>query len=200
MATTYPQVFIVESLTFDDERAERFEGRILANMLRLGGKEPLYYYVRTKRELQAVLDLFDKSGYRYLHLSCHADGKSIATTLDDIDFPKLGRLLSPYLAERRLFISACAAVNDQLAQEVMPSGCYSIVGPSQDVRFDEATVMWASFYHLAFRENRKAMKGPSIRPILRRLVQLFGVPINYYATDSRSKKGYRREAMRASSI
>lgn len=45
-----PEVFIVESLTFADERSERFEGRIISQILSLSGKNCEYYYIRTKRE------------------------------------------------------------------------------------------------------------------------------------------------------
>ncbi len=49
--STIPQVFIIESLTLKDEEEERFEGRILKQILRLSGKESAYYYIRTRREL-----------------------------------------------------------------------------------------------------------------------------------------------------
>ena len=33
-----PEIFIIESLRFEDERAERFEGRIISQILALSGK------------------------------------------------------------------------------------------------------------------------------------------------------------------
>ena len=130
-----PDVFIVESLTFKDEREELFEGRILSDILRLIGKNPIYYYVRTRKELRVVLNRFGKSQYRFLHLSCHGDEESISTTLDkDIEFYDLSTILNPHLRSRRLFISSCDVVNDQLAQTVMPSGCISVAGlPTKSV-------------------------------------------------------------------
>lgn len=174
-----PEVFIVESLCLDDEVEDRFEGKILTEMLRLGGKKPLYFYVRTKKELKEVLRLFEKSEYRYLHLSCHGNNESMFTTLDEIRFAELGVLLNPYLEERRLFISSCEVVNENLAEAVMPSGCLSIIGPRDEVWFNAAAIFWASFYHLAFSVNEKRMKRREIRPILRRLAKLFDVPIAY---------------------
>ena len=196
MKRTKPQVFIVESLTFYDEQKERFEGRILEQMLRMGGKHPIYYYVRTKRELEAVLDIFFKTGYRYLHLSCHANSKLIATTLDKISFSELGAILGPEFHRRRLFMSACAAVNDRLAKAIIPTtGCFSVIGPRDPIRFDDAAVIWASFYHLAFRENPDAMKGPDISSILRRLIEMYRVRIQYYSISKSSKKGYRKKSL-----
>ena len=71
-----------------DVRGARFEGKLISKMLALGGKECRYFYVRTKRELSEVLKLFSKSGYRYLHLSCHGsdDKQTLHTTLDAIPF------------------------------------------------------------------------------------------------------------------
>jgi hypothetical protein len=47
-----PNVFIIESLKFSDEKKDRFEGKILSQILHLGGKESKYYYIRTEKELK----------------------------------------------------------------------------------------------------------------------------------------------------
>lgn len=185
-------VFIIESLEFDDEEEGRFEGKILTELLKLCGKNPRYYYVRTKRELEVVLRLFKKSRYKYLHLSCHGNSESIATTLDVINFQELGTVLNPYLDKRRLFISACEAVNDQLANAVMPSSnCLSIIGPHTEVTFDEAAIVWASFYQLMFRENSRKMRRRTIKQVLQGLVELFEVPVAYCGAKATSRGGYR---------
>jgi hypothetical protein len=101
---TKPEVFIIESLGFDDEREDRFEGQIIKKILALSGKSCDYYYIRTKRELARILKLFTKSGYRYLHLSCHGSPRGMATTLDSIRFPELAGLIGPHLEGRRLFV------------------------------------------------------------------------------------------------
>ena len=190
-----PEVFIIESLEFDDEEEERFEGRILADILRLAGKKPIYYYVRTKQELVAVLDLFERSQYRYLHLSCHGDDESIATTLDeDIEFRELGEIMNPHLKGRRLFVSSCDVVNDQLAETLMSSGCLSITGPTQEVCFAEAAILWTSFYHLAFLRSENRWKGKDLRLILRELAPLLSMELAYYWIDSSSPLGYRNES------
>ena len=77
-------------------------------------------YIRTKRELKAILEQFLASKYRYLHLSCHGNRNSMGTTLDSIPFSELGPLIAPYLDRRRLFVSACSMTNDALARVIMP--------------------------------------------------------------------------------
>ena len=187
-------MFIIESLEFNDEEKERFEGRILADILRLSGKKPIYYYVRTRQELVAVLDLFERSQYRYLHLSCHGDDESVATTLDHIGFRELGEFMNPHLNGRRLFMSSCDVVNDQLAEALMPSGCLSITGPTQEVGFAEAAILWTSFYHLAFFRSRNRWKGTELKLILKELAPLLAMELAYYGVDSSSSLGYRSES------
>ena len=156
------------------------------------------WFKECRRFTQRDIQPYGKCGYRYLHLSCHASSESIATTLDLIRFDELGTLLNPYLDGCRLFISACEAVNDQLARELIPaSGCLSIIGPHEEVTFDEAATMWASFYQLMFRQNSRGMNREDIEPILEGLVGLFEVPVAYYGVSSMSRHGYRRQVFGA---
>lgn len=190
---TKPEVFIVESLRFKDERKGHLEGKVLTDMLRLIGKSPRYYYIRTRKELKSVLKIFSRSRYRYLHLSCHGSDESIYTTLDEIKFKGLGKILKPHLRKRRLFVSSCEVVNDQFVKAVMPSsGCYSIAGTSEKVRFDKAAALWVSFYYLAFQEPEKTtLQGRDVRSALEELARLFDVPITYCGKSRRTTAGYR---------
>jgi hypothetical protein len=177
---THASLFIIESVNFEDEEHGRLEGEILSRMLWLSGKETDYRYIRTRQELVAVLQHFQTSGRRYLHVSCHGNEEALATTLNEIPFGELGRLLRPFLRGRRLFVSACQAVNDDLADALMRrTGCFSIVGPATDIGFDEAAVMWAAFYYLMFKKNPKAMNTRTIKAVLRQLSETFAVPMTY---------------------
>jgi hypothetical protein len=183
-----PSVFIVESLSFEDEAAERLEGRILQNILKLSKKESAYVYIRTRRELEEVLKRFEESRMRYLHISCHGNQDSIVLTLDTIAFGDFGELLAPHMSERpRLFCSACQVVNEELASAVFQrSGCRSIIGPNKKISFGDAAVMWASFYHLVFREDPEGMNRERILSVLERICGAFSVPFTYFrSTDVR---------------
>jgi len=183
---TKAEVFIIESLTFDDEKNKRFEGNFLSQILHLAGKKPKYYYIRTKKELRRVLELFQRSAYRYLHLSCHGSEKSIHTTLDEIPFPRFGQLVRPYLRNKRLFVSACSAVNTQLARNVIPSsGCLSIIGPATDVEFRDAAIIYASFYHLIFKKTPKKMTRSDLITILQKVADTFEISLNYFSASKR---------------
>jgi hypothetical protein len=126
---TYPQLFIIESLNFENENDGHLEGGILRDILRLSSRGADYMYIRTSRELAVALEHFQDSGKRYLHLSCHGNDHTISLTLDHLSFTEFGNLVKPYVERRRLFVSACEVVNPGLAAAVLPdSDCYSLVG------------------------------------------------------------------------
>ena len=181
---TTPQVFIIESLRLDDEEHERFEGRILKQILRLSGKESAYYYIRTRRELEQIARVFSKSGFRYLHLSCHGSPTTMATTFDPLCFAELGQILRPHLNRRRVFVSACEMANRLLATELIKgSGCSSVIGPAESVLFSDAALLWSSFYHLTFRTNDNVMQRKWVLAHLRSTSKLFQVRMNYFSAS-----------------
>lgn len=190
---TKPEVFIIESLTFDNENDQLFEGKIISDILRLSDKSSIYYYIRTKAELEKVLDIFWESNYRYLHLSCHGSPKTLFTTLDNVNFEDLSELLEPVLEDRRLFLSACSMTNENLAKAIIPiSDCFSILGPAKDINFNDATVLWATFYHLMFKDNSTSMNRSRILKHANNVSAMFNMPLNYYSKSRKYKKGYRQ--------
>jgi hypothetical protein len=191
-----PEVFIIESLTFEDERSNRHEGRVIQRILALSGKQCDYYYIRTLRELKKVLLRFRDSEYRYLHLSCHANEESIATTLDEIMFEELGEILRPYLADRRLFVSGCSMTNEALAEAVMPgSGCFSILGPREDIAFGDAAILWASLYHVMFAAEATAMKRETLKAKAQEVSNMFRVPLRFFTRSTTARQGYASVAI-----
>jgi hypothetical protein len=177
-----PSVFILESLTLDDERAERREGHLLYEMLHLADKPADYRYIRTKQELIAMLQQFDDSGKRYLHISCHGSDMGISLTLDDMPFAEFGKIVRPYLKDRRLFFSACSVATKELARSIMSrEGCYSVIGPTNNVYFHDAAIMWAVFYHLVFKANRKAMNRDRVSAALQKVCNTFGTSVRYFS-------------------
>lgn len=184
-------LYIIESLKFPDEEQNRLEGKILRDILQLSGHTVEYLYIRTRRELQVAVERFHLSRRRYLHISCHGNPTTIRLTLDRLSFSEFASDVTPYLKNRRLFMSACAVVNKNLAKHVIPaSGCHSVVGPRESIYFDDAVLMWASFYHLMFRDPEiDAMKGGKIRWALRRTRYAFGIEFDYFRRTE-SSAGY----------
>lgn len=193
-----PQVFIIESLDPDDEGNGRFEGAIISRMLELHGKIPKYRYVRTRKDFKSAISQFGKSGYRYLHISCHADKESMCTTnQDEINFDELATILRPHLRNKRLFLSACEMVNGDLAGAIIPSSeCYSIIGPNENIRFTDAAALWASLYHLMFTHRHNRMKHAELLRVLRETSKLFKVEMSYFSKSKSRPKGYSRDYLK----
>jgi hypothetical protein len=190
---TFPQLFIIESLNFENEQDGHLEGGILRDILRLSNRSADYMYIRTVRELEVALEHFQDSNKRYLHLSCHGNDHTVALTLDSLGFKEFGDLVKPFVCKRRLFVSACEVVNSEFAAAVLPgSDCYSLVGSRNKISFGDAAMMWASFYHLMLRDpDQEEIKGGKIRWGLRRLKAAFGVEFDYFKPTG-NVQGYEK--------
>ncbi len=194
---THPKVFIIESLTFENEQNGYFEGEVISKILNFSDIEHKYYYIRTKSEFVHLITEFKKLNFRYLHISCHGNSSSLATTLESIPFNELSFILQNVLDRKRLFISACSATNDKLADEIFGlTECYSIIGPDETINIDDAAIFWASFYHLMFKQNGKAMKKETLQPTLNKLVALHNVPLKYYSSSKSNSKGWKEVSIK----
>jgi hypothetical protein len=188
-----PRVFIIESLALADERADRFEGGLLSRMLQLSGSHPEYMYLRTRREFETALALFEESRFRYLHISCHGRKNGIDLTLDSLDFAELRELLTPVLNRKRLFFSSCSVMNQKCATALFAdSGCLSLLGPSKSIYFDRAAIFWSAFYHLMLRDEARSMKRNHLQRATAMLQHLFGVHMRYFTAVASARRGFRR--------
>lgn len=198
MTSTKADVFIIESLNPDDEGNGRFEGSSISHILRLHGKTPKYRYVRTRSDFEDAVTAFQASRYRYLHISAHADAEGMCTTnQEEIDYDELAELLAPCLKGKRLFLSACSMVHDDMAREIIPkTGCYSVVGPKEDIEFSAAAVFWPSIYHLMFSHNGTKMKHRELKDNLISVADLFDIEIGYYSRSKKRKRGYTQDILK----
>ncbi len=193
---TLPRVFIIESLGLADEEANRFEGELLSKMLRLSGSEPKYVYLRTRREFEMALAMFEQSCYRYLHISCHGRKNGIDLTLDKLRFDELGKLLDPVLERKRVFFSSCSVMNEKCAAAVLgEGGALSVIGPSKDIYFDRAAIFWSAFYHLMLRDEARSMRNNHLQQATSILQRLFGVHMRYFTASASAKCGFRQVAL-----
>ena len=113
---------------------------MISRMLNLSGKtDTIYFYIRTRRELQEMIDRFGRSNHRYLHISCHANSLGIDTTFDTLSNSELSDMLRHQLHRRRVFVSACEMANEDLAEKLFrESGILSFAGPMVSIDFDDA--------------------------------------------------------------
>lgn len=195
---TYPEVFIIESLSLEDEELNRFEGKILYDILKLSGKNPKYYYFRTKDELVLLAQLFRESDYRFLHISCHGTAMDIQTTLDKINYIEFAEIFEGLLRNRRLFISACAVGNELFSTIVFGrnKGMYSIAGPTENIEFSKAIGLWGAFYTKAFSVSRSYVKNEVIKSAIQNLCNLFDIRF-YWSWHDTFNKTHRIEEIRS---
>lgn len=184
---TIPGVYIIESLDFSDEARDISEGKMIKMAMKLCQMKCTYKYIRTTTEFKHFLSNFRKRKYRYLHISCHGSKTGIQTTLDEIPVNDLLELLPKNMDNRRLFISACGIVNDNVAKKILnQSDCFSIIGYDESININDSAMFWASFYYAIFRQHmqmkeRFRMSREDIIKILSTLARLFELKINYYA-------------------
>lgn len=195
--STRPEVFIIETLHPDDEGNGRFEGSIISRILRLHGKTPKYRYVRTRKQFTTAVKQFGRSEYRYLHISAHANSGGMCTTnQDEIDYDEVANIVNPHLDGRRLFLSACSMVHQDLASHIIPySGCYSVVGPIEDIYFSDAAIVWSSIYHLMFSESANKMSHKALKEKLIKVCALFDVEFGYYSKSKKLRRGYTEDLL-----
>lgn len=195
---TYPEVFIIESLTLEDEERNRFEGKILYDILKLSGKDPKYYYFRTKDELVLLAQLFRESDYRFLHISCHGTHAHVETTLDKVTYIEFAEIFEGLLKNRRLFISACAVGNELFSNVVFgrSKGMYSIAGPMDNIEFSKAVGLWGAFYTKAFSVDRGYVKNEVIKSAIQNLCNLFDIRF-YWSWHDTFNKTYKTEEVKS---
>ncbi|MGJ0482923.1 MAG: hypothetical protein ACR65R_00135 [Methylomicrobium sp.] len=192
---TVPEVFIIESLELTDEAKERREGAVLAAVLKMCGKNPLYYYIRTRSELDLMAREFENSGYRYLHISCHGGNTSLETTIDSITYQDFAMIFEGKLNRRRLFVSACSAGNELFAELVGAKNpeMFSVAAPAKDIRFDHAVAFWSAFYVRLFSSNSSSMNSDRITMAFKALANLFGVPTHW--TKRNESSGWKHDVI-----
>lgn len=172
-----PEVFILESLSFPDEEAQRYEGKILCDILRMCGKKPKYFYFRTDIELIELVTLFRNSGYRYLHVSAHGSATGIDTTLGVINYARFAEIFGGHLKNRRIFLSACSVGNDSFVTHMQAAnkGMYSIAAPVDEIEFRHAAALWSALYVRMFSLDSGGMKSSEIRDALTPMCDFFEI-------------------------
>lgn len=187
---TKPETFILESLSEDDESNQRLDGKVLYEVLRLQGKKPIYYYFRTQTELIKFSDIFRQSGYRYLHLSCHGNETQVLFTFGQTEYDLFASIFEDKLNNRRLFISGCNLGNLDFAKAIFArsGGMYSVTAPTKKVFFSQTTAFWPAFYYMMHAWDTTAMKKQRLEHVLRRLSQVFEMPMAHYFKNT-AKQG-----------
>lgn len=173
-------IYIIESLRSSDKY---FDGENLSKILKLSGIENIYYWVKSVEEFINGINQFSESDYRYLHMSCHADENGIEINGETICNEKLLSIFGAKLKGKRLFMAACKGANKNLGYKLITDiGATSLIGTPINLRFDKSALFWPAFYHAINEVDKSRMIRSGIKITLRRCVQLFNIPIDYYSS------------------
>jgi hypothetical protein len=188
MSGTYG-VFILESLSLEDEQENRLDGYHLRQMLDLMKVPNEYYFIRTKIELDQIKHEFRRSRLRYLHLSCHGNDDSIGLAFDVLGFQEFDDLLGPFLGGKRLFLSACNLATFDFAQWFIPRHqCLSIIGTPDKPGFAESASFWGTFYFLMNKRDPERMTHRTLIEILEKCSHTYEMNLNYFSRIPPKKK------------
>jgi hypothetical protein len=186
-------VYIIESL----EEGDFKDGNNLHKILKISHIASVYKWAKSIEHFEELLKDFRKSNFRYLHLSCHANGSGIEVNGENISNQEFQIMLGD-LNNKRIFISACKAANRELATLLIcKSGALSLVGTPIDVDFDVAAILWPAFYYVMKGLDEKKMPNEHLKKTLKECVDLLKVPINSYSKIKDDQTHIRRFKIRA---
>lgn len=170
-------VYIIESL----REGDYFDGENLSEILNLSNIKNKYREVLSKEDFIKAMRDFKRSDLRYLHLSCHSNLNGIEINGEEISNIELCDIFRNRIKGKRLFLSACKGSNKKMATVVISRcGGISLIGTPIDLYFDKAALFWPSFYHVINNIDDKKMNKSSLNSVLKKCVDLFEIPINYY--------------------
>ncbi len=189
-------VFIIESLRANDF----FDGENLSQILELSLIDNIYREVVSKEDLLDALEEFSKSKLRYLHFSCHADFEGFEINGEDITNLEISEMLKGKIKGKRVFLSACKGGNRNFATAAIANNeARSVIGTPVNLHFDKAALFWPAFYHVINIADNSRMNKRSLSESLKKCVDLFQIPINYYHKIDGKRKYLRRYKFRTDS-
>lgn len=147
LALRRPRLFILECIPKSDVYKE---GEVLFGFLEMtdpkdiaikgfATKTAFLGYLRRRRNLE---------GYNFIHLSGHGDPRHCAFELP-FGYVRPEEFPSSCFEGKRLALSACGLSRRDFIEPFMErTGAKSVVAPRKDVRFDDASIWYLTYYYL----------------------------------------------------
>lgn len=190
-------VYIIEFLRTNDYK----DGKLLSEILNLSKIPSQYYWVNSKEELIQSLKNFNKSNYRYLHISCHADETGFEIQKNEISNNDFQIITKDVVRNKRVFLSTCKGGNKDLASKlIINNKTLSLIGVPNELKFVKSVLFWPSFYHLINELDKRKMGRIHIIDVLKKCCTLFNIPINYYSRINNDTKFIRRVKIRHNKV
>lgn len=169
-------------MDLDNERDGKLDGQALKGILDICDIPNEYYYIRTKVELDYVMEEFVKSNFQFLHLSCHGNEEELCLTLEHLSYEAFEDIIGDRMWHRRLFLSACRVARLTLAERFIPKHhTLSVIGTPDDIAYDRAAIVWSTFYYLMYENNKVSMPQRDLLPVLEEVSRVFKITLNYFS-------------------
>lgn len=186
-------IYIIESL----RGGELKDGEYLNKILKLSKIKSRYKWAKNREDFKELLKGFVKSGFRYLHLSCHSDETGIEINREEISNEELEIYLNNDLKNRRIFMSTCRGANKDLAARLIcKCGALSLIGTPADLHFHKSALFWPPFYYTMNELDEHKMSSENLKKTLQTYVDLFKISINYYSRIESDLNKIRRIKVR----
>lgn len=159
------QVFIIESVSYDDIYDKRREGEALQKILHLQGVESEYHEIATLEHLEKVIQQAGRESVKYVHFSGHGAAEGFCLTDGTfVTWQMLDEIAWPHLKGKCLCFSSCSvALGAEELFDYHKTFCNVIVAPTRKVGWSEALVAFSIFYfratnqYLTINQDVKAM-------------------------------------------
>ncbi len=145
------EVLIIESRSPLDHFDGRHEGRILKDILHLGGVRTKYFEVLDQKYLKKSLEKASNDSIKYVHFSCHGlDNGFQLTDGSFLTWKEFDTIAWPYLKNKCLVFSSCLVGKGvESLFEHHKTFCNAIVAPTREITWSEGVVAYSAFYHKA---------------------------------------------------
>ena len=142
-----PRLFILECIPKSDEYEE---GEVLYRFLNMTDpKDIALREITTKREfINYLRRRRSLEGFNFIHMSGHGDSDNLA-----LDLPKgsvfADEFPSSCFEGKRVTLSACGLSREEFMTPFLDiTGAKAVIAPRKDVRFDDASIWFLTFYYL----------------------------------------------------
>lgn len=147
------KVFIIESVGEEKTVYDMSEGRLLVEFLKIIGCEPIYHFIRTKKELRFFLAKAAQSSADYIHLACHGKTTYLRLVLEEITVDELVECAGD-LTGKVVFSSACLTGRQSFGKVfVEQTGSRAFIGPFNEITWGDAAIITQLFYKKVFGEG-----------------------------------------------
>lgn len=147
------KVFIIESVGEERTFYDMSEGRLLVEFLKIIGCKPIYYFVRTRKELSFYFGKAAQSSADFIHIACHGKPTYLRLALERMSVDELVEAAGR-LPGKVVYCSACLTGRGSFGKTFIEStGCRAFIAPYNEISWGDAAIISQLFYKKIFADG-----------------------------------------------